>query len=603
MGCSLEEVHDDTATLSVELFEFGSYNYLIMSPEKSKRRYLEEREQDLNDLFEVSSRLSSLTSYESIIEQVLLSLMGRLMIQKSAFMLIAGEVELQLIKTKGLDDSLEGMTVKYSDLPESFSPVSDLNDLNPLKEFLIENNIEVLFPLIRKGSILGILGFGKRLLGKKYENEEINYVSSLLSLAASSIENALIVADIKRASKGLDRKNQELQTLFELGKELNSTLDLDKIVKQFGYALMGQLMVTKFLLYLKTDISFELFHSKGFTQEHIEILSPYVDQITGLSEPLLVRNKKNELQNALRQANIAALIPLTIQGENRGTLCIEERKGNEPFSTDDLQFLHTMGGQAIISIENARLFKESLERQRLQEELNIAREIQQGLLTSDFNIGSEWKVHGKNVASLEVGGDYFDVIKLEDGRVALVIADVSGKGAGASLLMSNVQASLRALINIESDLGLLVRRINEILYENTTADKFVTFFVAVLDPSSMKLTYCNAGHNPPLRFSETGEVTTLEEGGLIIGMMPGVEYETETIEIVQGDKIVMYTDGITEAEDKEEVEYGEKRLIDHIKRNLQLSPEELLSSIVDDVNNHAVDLSSQDDVSLLILAT
>ncbi|MCH8299350.1 MAG: hypothetical protein IIC39_02260, partial [Candidatus Marinimicrobia bacterium] len=184
-----------------------------MSPEKSKRRYLEEREQDLNDLFEVSSRLSSLTNYESIIEQVLLSLMGRLMIQKSAFMLIAGEVELQLIKTKGLDDSLEGMTVKYSDLPESFSPVSDLNDLNPLKEFLIENNIEALFPLIRKGSILGILGFGKRLLGKKYENEEINYVSSLLSLAASSIENALIVADVKRANKGLDRKNQELQTL------------------------------------------------------------------------------------------------------------------------------------------------------------------------------------------------------------------------------------------------------------------------------------------------------------------------------------------------------------------------------------------------------
>lgn len=574
-----------------------------MSPEKSKRRYLEEREQDLNDLFEVSSRLSSLTSYESIIEQVLLSLMGRLMIQKSAFMLIAGEDELQLIKTKGLDDSLEGMTVKYSDLPESFSPVSDLNDSNPLKEFLIENNIEALFPLMRKGSILGILGFGKRLLGKKYENEEINYVSSLLSLAASSIENALIVADVKRANKGLDRKNQELQTLFELGKELNSTLDLDEIVKQFGYALMGQLMVSKFLLYLKTDISFKLFHSKGFTQEHIDILSPYVDQITGLSEPLLVRNKKDELQNALRQANIAALIPLTIQGENRGTLCIEERKGNEPFSTDDLQFLHTMGGQAIISIENARLFKESLERQRLQEELNIAREIQQGLLTSDFNIGSEWKVHGKNVASLEVGGDYFDVIKLEDGRVALVIADVSGKGAGASLLMSNVQASLRALINIESDLGLLVRRINEILYENTTADKFVTFFVAVLDPISRKLTYCNAGHNPPLRFSETGEVTTLEEGGLIIGMMPGVEYETETIDIVKGDKIVMYTDGITEAEDKEEVEYGEERLINHIKRNLQLSPEELLSSIVDDVNNHAVDLSSQDDVTLLILAT
>ena len=395
----------DPFTLSVELFEFGSYNYLIMSPGKSKRRYLEEREQDLNDLFEVSSRLSSLTNYESVIEQVLLSLMGRLMIQKSAFMLVAGDDKLQLIKSKGLNSSSEGMTVKYTDLPERFSPTYELDDSNPLKKFLTNQNLEVLFPLMRKGSILGIMGFGKRLLGKRYENEEINYVSSLLSLAASSIENALIVADVESANRGLDKKNQELQTLFELGKELNSTLDLGEIVKQFGYALMGQLMVTKFLLYLKTESSFELFHGKGYTQEHIDILSPFVDQITGLSEPQIVGKKKDKLQNALRQANIAALVPLTIQGENRGTLCIEERKGNEPFSTDDLQFLHTMGGQAIISIENARLFKESLERQRLQEELNIAREIQQGLLTSDFDIGSEWKVHGKNVASLEVGGD------------------------------------------------------------------------------------------------------------------------------------------------------------------------------------------------------
>ena len=574
-----------------------------MSPENANRRYLEEREQDLNDLFEVSSRLSSLTNYESIIEQVLLSLMGRLMIQKSAFMIIAGEDKLQLIKSKGLNSASEGKTVKYTDLPESFSPVYDLDDTNPLRKFFAEQNLEVLFPLMRKGSIMGILAFGKRLLGKKYENEEINYVSSLLSLAASSIENALIVSDIKIANRGLDRKNQELQTLFELGKELNSTLDLDEIVKQFGYALMGQLMVSKFLLYLKTEGSFELFHGKGFSQENIEILSPYVDQITGFSEPLLVRNKRDDLHKALRKANIAALIPLAIQGENKGTLCIEERKGNNPFSPEDLQFLHTMGGQAIISIENARLFKESLERQRLQEELNIAREIQQGLLASDFDIGTEWEVFGKNVASLEVGGDYFDVIKLDDGRVALAIADVSGKGAGASLLMSNVQASLRALINIESDLGLLVRRINEILYENTTADKFITFFVAVLDPKSRKLTYCNAGHNPPLRFSETGEVTPLEEGGLIIGMMPGVNYKTETIDIVKGDKIVMYTDGITEAENKEEDEYGEKRLIDHVKRNLHLSPKELLDSIVNDVDNHADDISSQDDVTLLILST
>jgi len=201
-----------------------------------------------------------------------------------------------------------------------------------------------------------------------------------------------------------------------------------------------------------------------------------------------------------------------------------------------------------------------------------------------------------------VGGDYFDVIKLDNGHIALAIADVSGKGAGASLLMSNLQASLRALINVETNLDSMVARINNILYQNTSADKYITFFIGILEPDTRKFTYCNAGHNPPLRFSKNGKVTELEEGGLIIGMMSGSEYEIGSITLDEGDIIVMYTDGITEAENEEDEEFGEKSLINHVKRNINSSPEELINSIVDEVENHAVDLMSQDDVTLLIFS-
>jgi len=449
---------------------------------------------------------------------------------------------------------------------------------------------------------MGLLAFGKRFTNNEYEKEEINYVSSLLSLTASSIENAFSIDKINSINRGLDRKNQELQTLFELGKELNSTLDHETIVRQFGYALMGQMMVGRFLIYLNSDDSLKIYHNKGFSNEHVESIDPCLKELEDLNEIMLVQKKKDKLNDLLSKAEIAAVIPLSIQGENKGVLCIEEKRGTKQFSDDDLQLLHTMGGQVIISLENARLFKESIERQRLQEELNIAREIQQGLLASDFNVSDGWKIFGKNVPSLEVGGDYYDVIKLDNGNIALAIADVSGKGAGASLLMSNLQASLRALINVEPNLDSMVARINNILYQNTSADKYITFFVGILDPDKRTFTYCNAGHNPPLKFSQTGNVTELEEGGLIIGMMGGVSYEIGNVVLDEGDIIVMYTDGITEAENEKDEEYGEESLKNHVKRNLKSSPEELINSIVEEVESHAVDLSAQDDVTLLIFS-
>ena len=572
-----------------------------MSDKQTDRKYLEERRQDLNDLFDVSHRLSSLTSYEAIVEQVLLSLMGRLMIQKSACFLIAGEEELELIKAKGLEGIDEGMIVGYADLPEAYCSVDEMEEGDALRNFLLEQKLEVIFPIVRKGELMGILAFGKRLSGSGYEKDEISYISSLLSLSASAIENALVLSELNSMNRVLDRKNQELQTLFELGKELNSTLNQETIVNQFGYALMGQLMVGKFILFLNSDEALEIYHNKGFSANDIESLAPHLDRVAKLTEPILIDKKNGEWQKAFSSAGVAALIPLTIQGETKGTLCLEERKGNERLTDADLQLLYTMGGQVIISLENARLFEESLERQRLQEELHLAREIQQGLLTSDFDLDSGWSVYGSNVPSREVGGDYFDVIKMEDGRIGIAIADVSGKGAGASLLMSNLQASLRALINVEPDLGLLVKRINKILYENTSADKFITFFIGIIDPASRKLTFCNAGHNPPLMFSTTGKVRLLEEGGLIIGVLKNSEYQTESVDLAKGDKIVLYTDGITEAENDSEEEFGESGLITHVQANLSEKPEALVNSIIDEVKEFAPDISSQDDVTLLIL--
>ena len=369
-----------------------------MQDNNINKKYLEEREQDLHDLFKASKQLDSLTSFDSIIEQMLLSLMGRLMIQKAVFIIMDEDKGvLTLCRAKGVNQFDEGAVIKYNNIPEDFCKVKTLKKNEPLKDYLESENLEVMFPMMRAGRLMGLLAFGKRFTNSEYEKEEINYVSSLLSLTASSIENAFSIDKINSINRGLDRKNQELQTLFELGKELNSTLDHETIVRQFGYALMGQMMVGRFLIYLNSDDSLKIYHNKGFSNEHVESIDPCLKELEDLNEIMLVQKKKDKLNDLLSRAEIAAVIPLSIQGENKGVLCIEEKRGTEQFSDDDLQLLHTMGGQVIISLENARLFKESLERQRLQEELNIAREIQQGLLASDFNVSDGWNIFGKNV--------------------------------------------------------------------------------------------------------------------------------------------------------------------------------------------------------------
>ena len=233
----------------------------------------------------------------------------------------------------------------------------------------------------------------------------------------------------------------------------------------------------------------------------------------------------------------------------------------------------------IISLENARLFKESLERQRLQEELNIAREIQQGLLASEFNIVDGWKIFGKNVPSLEVGGDYFDFFPFRGDMQAFTIADVMGKGLPASMLMSNLQASLRILGPENDKIENTVTRLNELFRYNLKTIKFITLFIAAIDVENNILHYCNAGHNPPLWLkNKTDEIELLNPTGPALGIITEPEYKTEQIAFSSGDIFLFYTDGLTEAQQNDE-EFGEEKLKRFLRQNRDKSAQQILEEL------------------------
>jgi sigma-B regulation protein RsbU (phosphoserine phosphatase) len=207
------------------------------------------------------------------------------------------------------------------------------------------------------------------------------------------------------------------------------------------------------------------------------------------------------------------------------------------------------------------------------------------------------------VPSRQVGGDYFDVITISEELYGITIADVSGKGAGAALLMANLQASIHALAGSDMPVGKMVSRINNLIYQNTALDKFITFFYAQLDIKNNTFTYCNAGHNPPYIIGSNRKVLELMTGGIILGMMANIEFETETLRLKAGDLIVMFTDGITEAMNEKEEEFGEKRLLSFVKDSPDKSAQDLIEGILSEVDSFSGALPQADDITMVIVKT
>lgn len=287
-----------------------------------------------------------------------------------------------------------------------------------------------------------------------------------------------------------------------------------------------------------------------------------------------------------------------------GCILIGERLNKADYRDDELEFLSTLGNAAMISLENARLFKETLEKQRLEEELAIAREIQRKLLPAYPPIIPGYEFAGMNHSHSQVGGDYFDYIQIDEQKWAVTIADVSGKGVPAALLMANIQASLHAMIHTEWCLADKVARINNIIHANTNMDKFITFFIAIIDTQKHELTYVNAGHNPPMLFSgakQTDKVRLLETGGLILGMLKNVPYQQETIALHRGDLLLLFTDGVSEAMNEKDEEFEEFRIEATIREHMQESAADIMHCLEKAVRKFTGTAPQSDDITILTM--
>lgn len=424
---------------------------------------------------------------------------------------------------------------------------------------------------------------------------------------SEAVQPQTLVAEVER----LRRAVQELSLLNELATAIGSSFDPQAIIRvivdRSARALQAeQVTITlvdedtraaagTLVRYLDDEPQRERFH---LTQSLLGYMllhkKPYVSDdpredrvLRGLDLPASLRN--------------LLAVPLLVQSRLIGVLIAFNKRGGGGFDASDQRVLSIIGAQSGQVLETARLLARENETARLEEELRLAERIQQGLLPQEPPQIAGYQIAGASWPAEVVGGDTYDHLQLDDDRVALCLGDVSGKGLPASLLMANLQASLRAHAVQDLPCRECVRSCNRLLFRATTVEKFATLFYGVLDARTHTLAYCNAGHERPLLLGAAGEPQRLATGGLVVGLMDDVDYRDDTVALAPGDVVLVFSDGATDMEDAQGMAFGEARLLALLREHRELTAAAIVDRVAAAVRAHAGTTPALDDLTLLVV--
>jgi phosphoserine phosphatase RsbU/P len=417
---------------------------------------------------------------------------------------------------------------------------------------------------------------------------------ALLALAARA---ARLRRQLREQRFQVNYRGVELEGLYEVGLAIASTLDLDELSEVILLRAVSLLDARRGALYLRTGADFRLAHAIG--GDAALVLLGNDPALT-----LLLAGKAGAPSELLPDATHLLAVPIANDDEVRGLLVVadkESRAGVGPFRAADGRTLGLFANQAAIALENARLHLQALETERLEREMQLAADIQSQLLPKDSPDLAGYEVIGWNRPARRVGGDYFDFLPQPDGRLGLLVGDVSGKGIPAALLVSTLHSAVRLLSEALGFGAELVARLNQHVHAASTSNKFITLLVAALDPESGVLEYVNAGHNPGLVLGNSGTVRTLASGGLPLGLMPASCYRGGSATLEPGDLLCLYSDGITECESPEDEQFGVNRLIELLEPLRARPLAELVTALDAAMAQFSRGLPQGDDQTLVLL--
>lgn len=319
------------------------------------------------------------------------------------------------------------------------------------------------------------------------------------------------------------------------------------------------------------------------------------------TEPSIAESEREQLKKLQTQL----LLPLACKDKLIGFMSLSAKRSEEPYSASDVRLLESVATQTGLALENSHLTEaiaaEVAQRERLNREIEIARDVQEHLFPRNYPAIAGLDYAGRCRPARGVGGDYYDFLELADGGLGIAIGDVSGKGIPAALLMASLQASLRGqTISGADDLAKLMTNMNRLIFDTSPSNRYATFFYSQYEPSTRNLTYVNGGHNPPLVF-RGGEVLRLEDGGPVVGLFKAARYSQASLMLAAGDVLLLYTDGISEAMNASDEEWGEDKMMDAVRACRSRPATEIIDELMQAADQFVAGAPQHDDMTITVI--
>jgi sigma-B regulation protein RsbU (phosphoserine phosphatase) len=414
-------------------------------------------------------------------------------------------------------------------------------------------------------------------------------------------------------NKRLKKSIEDLWTINQLARIISSTIPVNQILEKVVDVSVKAIKAEQGTIsLLDAEENHDTFKTLIRKVDRSQPIGKYRldDDLTGWMlknrKPLVIndasRDETFKLQHELfKEIHSILSVPLLCKGRLIGVLNAFNKKGGLDFSSEDQRLLSIISSQSAQVIENARLYEEEKQLREFEKELETARSMQMRLLPKESPDIPGFEIAGVSNPAKEVGGDYYDFIDLGDKSWGIALGDVVGKGVPAALLMSSLQATLRSQAWTNTSMAACISKTNNILYLNTESNKFATLFYGALSPQTGTFRYVNAGHNFPFHFDREGNVWALKKGGIVLGMIPDCPFEEDGIKLKPGELVVIYSDGVTEAENSEEELFEEERLQKIVGENRHLAAKQLVDLLVERVKSFTGAKAQDDDITLVVL--
>ncbi len=397
----------------------------------------------------------------------------------------------------------------------------------------------------------------------------------------------------------------------QISAHLTSVFELDLLKSNVTRILKNQMLVEDvwFCLRDSTTGSFSFAASDDSQSQLLQLGSEdqLLEHLRQHQKPVPIEDlgdaipEESECWKYIRNTRCRLIVPLHDSKGTLGFIGLAPKVSGFSYNYEDMTTLNILGNQLTTALTNVWLYQESLEKQRLEKEMTLARQIQNDLLPKALPCSDRFEFAAFTEPARHVGGDYYDFLNTARNTIGVVVADASGKGMPAALMISQLQATLRSEVRHDRSLSEIIANANYLIATSSSPEKFVTLFYAELDSETLKLSYCNAGHNYPFVIHKDGKIEYLETGGLLVGAFESAKYEYDTFQLSPGDLVFFYTDGLNEAHDKKDEEYGEVRLVEFVKKSKSLSPQKLTESVISEVRGFSKGRSAEDDMTVVVL--